>query len=382
VEKSNNSEEVTHHFTLSLTHNCQFRCNYCYTGRKIEKVMTTETINKSIEFLFKDETIKKLEYGFFGGEPLLEWEKIKYATEKIEKIAKEKNIKVNRTITTNGALLTEEKVKWLHDNLFYMVVSLDGNEAMHNTHRKFCDGTGTYKEVINGLKNLQKYYKNKEYSINIVITPQNVEYLSDSVKEIYLELGVEDIGLSSDLYSNWDDYALTWEREYKKLGDFFLEMYRSDRFIKMSFIDDKIATGIKGAYDPCKTCTFGENEVIVAPSGNLYPCERLIGDDNDENMIIGNVYTGYDFKKKFNLLNLRGNTNEECDTCELKPRCMNFCGCTNYTMTKSINKTNGTLCFHEKMSIKIADNISNQLFKEKNPLFMKEFYEDDSYYEE
>ena len=88
-----NNSEVTHHFTLSLTHDCQFRCNYCYAGKKVDKTMTDETIDKSIEFLFQHEGIKKLEYGFFGGEPLLEWEKLKYATQKIEKIAKEKGVK-------------------------------------------------------------------------------------------------------------------------------------------------------------------------------------------------------------------------------------------------------------------------------------------------
>jgi uncharacterized protein len=367
-------------FTLSLTHDCQFRCTYCYAGDKIKKIMPKETIDKSIEFLFTHE-FEKLEFGFFGGEPLLEWEKIIYATKKIEEIASQKNIKTNRTITTNGTLLTEENVKWLKENLFYMVISLDGNELMHNTHRKYANGAGTFKDVINGLKNLQKYYKNKEYSINLVVTPQNVKYLSDSVKYLYLEHNIEDIAIADDLYSDWDDYAQIWENEYKKIGDFYIEMFRKDKFIKISFIEDKIATGIKGGYDACKTCSFGENEVIVAPSGNLYPCERLIGNDNDQEMIIGNVFNGYDIKKKFNLLKLRGNTNEECKTCELKPRCMNFCGCTNYTVTKSINTAFGTLCFNQKLSIEVADYVSETLYNEKNPLFMKEFYEDSSYYD-
>jgi len=366
-------------FTLSLTHDCSFRCNYCYAGKKKDKVMTIDTIDKSIEFLFENK-FKKLEYGFFGGEPLLEWEKIKYATEKIENLVKEKNIKANKTITTNGVLLTEEKVIWLKENLFYMVISLDGNELMHNTHRLYANKNRTFKDVIKGLKNLQKHYDNDEYSINMVVTPQNVKYLSESVKYLYNELGIKDISIADNLYADWDDYAQIWKSEYKKIGKFFIKMFREDKFIKISFIEDKIKTAIKGGYNACETCSFGENEIIVAPSGNLYPCERLIGDDNDLNMIIGNVYSGYDIKKKLNLLNLRGNTNEECKNCELKPRCMNFCGCTNYTVTKSINTTFGTLCFNQKMSIEIADDVSNILFKERNPLFMKEFYNDDSYY--
>ena len=366
-------------FTLSLTHDCQFRCSYCYAGEKIKKVMSETTIDKAINFLFTHK-FSKLEFGFFGGEPLLEWENIQYATKKIEKIASERNIKTNRTITTNGALLTEEKVKWLREHAFYMVISLDGNESMHNTHRKYANGEGTFNDVIKGLKNLQKYYGSKEYSVNLVVTPQNVKYLSDSIRYLYTKLGITDIALADDLYSDWDDYAEIWEKEYKKIADFYIEMFRKDNFIKISFIDDKIATGIKGGYDACKTCSFGENDVIVAPSGNLYPCERLIANDDNDEMIIGNIFTGYDIKKKFNLLKLRGNTNEECKTCEYKPRCMNFCGCTNYTVTKSINTAFGTLCFNQKMSIETADYVSETLYAEKNPLFMKIFYDDDSYY--
>ncbi len=360
-------------FTLSLTHDCPLSCSYCYAGEKKNVSISKKTVDKAVEFLFKQE-FDKLEFGFFGGEPLLEWDLLKYSTEKIKEMAKERKIATKQTITTNGVLLTPEKINWLKKERFYMVISIDGNQKMHNQHRVFKGGMGSFDSVIFGLKLLQKEYKIGEYAINIVITPLNIKYFSESIIELYHNYSIEDFIIAIDFTSNWDDYSNIWKEEFEKVGDFYLKIYQKGENITISFLDDKIKTGINGGYDRCKTCSFGVNEIVVAPSGNLYPCERLISNDLDENMIIGNVFNGFDLEKKRFLLKNRGNRNQECKSCKLQPRCINFCGCTNYMMTKSINLTSGTLCFNEKLSIKVADRVASILYKERNPLFLKNFY--------
>jgi uncharacterized protein len=36
--------------TLSLTHNCNLACRYCYAGKKFYRDMTTETAFKILDF--------------------------------------------------------------------------------------------------------------------------------------------------------------------------------------------------------------------------------------------------------------------------------------------------------------------------------------------
>jgi len=354
---------------FSLTHNCQLRCNYCYAGEKVSKSMSKETMLKAIDFAFK-EPMQKFEFGFFGGEPLLEWELLQFATLKIENIAKEKNIELVKTVTTNGILLNDAKTKWLREHGFYVVISIDGNEAMHNTHRLHANGSGTFEDVKNSILTLQKEYSKGEYCTNSVVTPQNIEHLNDSVVYLFEELKVDKINLAMDYFGNWEDNSEAYIKIFNALGDYIIKQYQNSRDITVNILDDKIRSAIESG---CSACGFAEQKIGVAPSGTLYPCERLIGDDTGA-LAIGDVFSGFDASKRANLIAQRGNTNLECQTCPVKSRCVNNCGCTNYTLTGSINTTNGVVCFFQKLFIEVADRIASTLYREKNRLFMEKFY--------
>ena len=360
------------HLTISLTHNCQLRCDYCYAGDKHQKVISKETISKAIAFTFSM-PMQRLEFGLFGGEPLMEWELFMLATTQVEEEAEKRDIKLVKTVTTNGVLLTKDKVLWLREHGFYVVVSLDGNEMMHNKHRLYANGEGTFKEVIKGIQTLQTSYRDREYTIISVATPQNIYYLYDSIHYFYEDLGIKDIHLALNYYAEWGEESRELEAYtniYYKIGDYVIEQYRQNREIKIDIIHEKIEAQIAQG---CSVCSFGERKIAVAPSGNIYPCERLIGDDNGE-MSIGDVYHGFNESRRAELIGQRGNSNEECRSCPVRDRCTNSCGCTNYTLTSRIDTTNGVVCFFQKLFIEVADRVATTLYQEKNELFLKHFY--------
>jgi len=354
---------------LSLTHNCQLRCNYCYAGEKFHKPMSRETILTSIEFMLKL-PMKKLEFGFFGGEPLMEWDLFLFATYEIERQTKAKEIELVKTFTTNGVLLTEDKVLWLKQHGFYIVVSIDGNEAMHNTHRHYANGEGTFQAVKYGILELQKVYNDGEYAVISVVTSDNIKYLPDSVRYLHQELGINDIHLALNYFDLWGEETQTYRQLYHQVGHYAIEQYRRNKKLNIDIIDDKIKTEIENS---CSSCSFGELKMAVAPSGNIYPCERLIGNDTGE-LSMGNVHKGFDKNRRAKLIAQRGNSNEECQTCPVKERCSNSCGCTNYTLTGDISRTNGTICFFQKLFIEVADKVASTLYAEKNRMFMEKFY--------
>jgi len=358
--------------TISLTHNCQLRCDYCYAGEKYHKAISKETILKAIAFTFAL-PIQKLEFGLFGGEPLMEWELFKFATMQVKEEAQKRELTLVKTVTTNGVLLTDEKVQWLRAHGFYVVVSLDGNEKMHNTHRQYANQQGTFLDVVKGIKTLQKCYKDGEYTVISVTTPQNINHLFDSVKYLYEELGVKEIHLALNYYGVWEEDEKSinnYSAIYHKIGDYVIEQYRQGLEITVDIIDGKIKAQLA---EGCAVCSFGEQKIAVAPSGNIYPCERLIGDDKGD-LSIGNVHRGFDYQKRNELIAQRGNSNEECKTCPVQDRCTNSCGCTNYTLTSRIDTTNGVVCFFQKLFIEVADRVASTLYEEKNELFLKKFY--------
>jgi len=315
--------------------------------------------------------MQKLEFGLFGGEPLLEWELFQYATEVVEQRAQETGTKLVKTVTTNGVLLDREKVDWLREHAYYVVVSIDGNVQMHDTHRVYADGSSSFKEVTQAISMLKKVYKETEYCVITVVTPENIIYLPNSVKYLYEELHIQNIHLSVDYFGAWHEETEAYTQIYHEIGAYVLEQYRAGREIRIDFIDEKIRAQIS---EGCAACSFGEFKLGIAPSGNIYPCERLIGED-DGTLCIGNVYEGFDVEARNQVIQSRGNTDEECQTCPVQSRCVNHCGCTNHYLTGSINTTGGTLCFFQKLMIAVADEVGNRLYTEKNRLFLERFYQ-------
>src|SRR5690242_3737254 len=63
---------------LVLTHDCNLGCTYCYAGEKFRKRMSREVMLGALELAFAGEA--RPQVAFFGGEPLMEWERLVEAT--------------------------------------------------------------------------------------------------------------------------------------------------------------------------------------------------------------------------------------------------------------------------------------------------------------
>lgn len=367
-------------FTLCLTHDCNLRCTYCYAGRKFAKAMSWQVAKQSVDFcLFHTLKTSSLsvhepntQIGYFGGEPLLEWELLRRSAEYAFSEAEKMGIKLRRTVTTNMVLLDEYKCNWLRDNKFYIGLSLDGNESMHNSLRRFPDCKGSHAESAAALRFFRGADVNGE--VIVVVDPRNVIHLADSL-EWLVSQEIRNISLNPNFHIRWSKESLEiWEEAYEQAGNLFISCYRKNSPLRLNFIDSKIQTHLKGGYSPCDKCGFGENEIAIAPSGNIYPCERVVSDDKDDKLRIGDVFRGFDLERRSKIISSCGNTNPECTTCAVKGRCMNWCSCINYATTGALNQVSGILCFHERMAINVADRVGATLFAESNSVFLSKYY--------
>ncbi len=358
--------------SLSLTHDCNLACTYCYAGCKRRRAMTPSVARQALDFAFAFHSPKR-QLGFFGGEPLLEWELLKESTVLAEKLAAQTGTRLQKTVTTNGTLLTEQRVDWLREHGFHIALSLDGNRDMHDATRPFADGRSSFAAARRGLRLLLARFPESE--VVVVPDPVNVRHLAAGVRFLAEEEKVRRIAINPNFYARWDEAAMArWRRAFEEIGDFYLAWHRKGEPVAINFIDGKVITRLKDGFEPCDRCNFGEREIAVAPSGRLYPCERLIGEDTDATMAIGTVDGGFDEAKRERVLARRGNVDRDCLGCAFRNRCMNWCCCINYTLTGAIDRTDGIVCFHERTAIAVADRVAGELFRERNPAFMQRFY--------
>lgn len=322
---------------LQVVQRCNLFCEYCsYSGQynqrtHANKDMSLETAYKSIDFLMKHSTdLEAVNISFYGGEPLLALDTIKSCVEYVKSEYSDRKVMYNTT--TNGTLFTEESVSFLQAENFSVMISLDGPAFVHDKHRKFIDGRGSFDTVMKGAEYIKEYFPKLYRSItfNAVISPES-DY--KCVKDFFdAETVLQDATLRSapvnDVGSKvrveYDDaYFITGRRETLKVLLCALG-FISPKSVSKLFIPDfsNIETFRKGidAYMPLPEtdhhggpCLPGVARLFVDVNGYFYPCERV--SETSEAMRIGHIDTGFDIEKAIKILNIGELTEEECLNC-------------------------------------------------------------------
>ena len=148
----------------------------------------------------------------------------------------------------------------------------------------------------------------------------------------------------------------------------------TDQILQYQYIQkltDKITVMLRGGYQPLERCRMGKGELAFAPSGNIYPCERLIGNDDGSTHCIGHVDTGIDPGRMVCNRMAGGRVNDECLACGIRDYCMNWCGCSNYFATGYYNRVSAFLCASEQAAVRVAFRVFQDLETQEGGAFME-----------
>jgi len=357
--------------SLVLTHDCNLGCTYCFAGEKFRKRMSDEVMRRALDLAFSDDA-DKIQLSFFGGEPTLEWEMMVRATDEATARARSCGKKLVLTVTTNGTLLDDERARFLVERDFFVGLSIDGIRHAHDATRPTRGNKSSFVDTERGLDLLLAHDAWLE-TISVV-DPANVRFLGDSVRWL-VEKGVPRIALNPNFSAEWsDDDLRVWERGYREAGDLYVARARAGRPVYINVIEDKLITHVKGGYAAEDRCAMGHGAVAVAPSGNLYPCERMVEEDRDHELVIGDVFRGVDHGRLMCQTAQQGPVNDECGGCGVKERCMSFCACANRAETGSIGIAGGVQCWHEQMVLRVADEAGTKLWRAKDRYFLARVY--------
>lgn len=327
-----------HNLTLQVTQQCNFRCRYChYTyGDDIQyhshksNSMSWETAKAAIDF-FAKRTRDSLyvSIGFYGGEPLLEYELIKKCINYCNTVFEGKLF--GFTITTNAYLLTPEKAKFLIDNNTDILVSLDGPKEIHNKNRKYAgDGSGTFDTVYRNLETIKQQLPQYigKISYHSVIDPANDcskvnnFFKCDMFENQEIRTSTLQPTIGKGAYTS-NDYLKSMKKNrllalLAKAGVFdkskiptIAKSYFEylNQFEKQMTIYNELSS-VMGHSGPCKPGIF---KLFVTTNGDLYPCERL--KDSSDVMKIGSVFSSIDVEKVNFIYNVGYVCSTRCAQC-------------------------------------------------------------------
>ncbi len=329
---------------LMVNHACNLRCTYCYTGLKFSRPMPELLGRKAIDrALASQGSGGTLELGFFGGEPLLEPGLIHALLQYARERAARSSVPLSVSITTNGTVTIPTSWALMTDPNIDLAVSHDGLPEVHDRYRRFPDGRGSSDVVLNTIGRLLDV--GKDFSVVMVVRPDTAEFLPDGL--LFLrEIGVRHVEPSLDLWARWaDDDVARLETAMAQSARIWSEGLPH---FAVSWFDEKAGLIAGIPVSVTARCSFGAGEVAVAPSGYLYPCERLIGEDTSANLtrLPGHVLDGDDF---LSLEPAPCRSHPACSRCSIAAFCNTTCRCSNYVRTGDVTKPDGLLCTLNKV---------------------------------
>ncbi len=354
--------------TLLVTQSCNLACRYCYIGQRKAR-MTRSVAKDVVEFMYRHTPLsQKLEVGFFGGEPLLEFDLVKEITKLIESHPRFDETRVQLTIVTNGTIFSPEIADFVTRHDMGFGISCDGPPDVQNMFRRFHSGRGTADRVERTIREALEAFS--AVMVNAVYGPKNLAQLPRTV-EYFSSLGVRQIYLNPDFSARWTPAEVaSLPQVFGAIGKLYVDYYLRQDPHFISPIDSKISVILRKGYDPLERCRMGRGEFAFTPNGDIYPCERLVGDGANGHCI-GNVHEGIKPRKMLCHTAAGESVNSECSSCGLRDYCMNWCGCSNYFSTGYYNRVGPFLCASEKAAIGAAFDAFQILEKKVGATFFE-----------
>ncbi len=345
---------------LNVAHDCNLRCEYCFAAKGDfgcgRKLMPLEVGKKAIDFLIERSAGRRnLEMDFFGGEPLMNWDVVKelvlYAREQ-EKIHN-KNFRF--TITTNGLLLTDDKIDFINQEMSNCVLSLDGRKEINDRLRVRVDGTGCYDQIVPKYQKLVAQRGDKDYYARGTFTRYNLDFTEDVLH--MADLGFDQVSVEPVVSDEKLDYSIKEEdlprvfEEYERLANALLKRRKEGKGCNFFHFMIDLNQG------PCaikrlRGCGCGNEYVAVTPEGDIYPCHQFVG---DEQWKMGSVLDGtfnMPMKERFAKANVYSKS--DCKNCWAKFYCSGGCNANNWQYERDILKSHNISCELEKKRLECA----------------------------
>lgn len=249
--------------TINPTLDCNLHCWYCYESLQKGSSMSSSVIEGIVKFIenkAQSETLQTIQLSFFGGEPLLNFNKVaKAIIDEANIICKENNKLLSIHFTTNGVCLTKKVVDTL---LTYKCpvgfqITFDGNKALHNKVKSLANGKGVYAIVLQNV--IYTLSKGCTVTIRCNYTAENILSFYDLIKDLK----------PYHLYPNLRfSFHKVWQENEGN------DLHEKERSLKTAIKDLRIQTNLRSSFDKSINFCYADylHNYVVNYNGDIYKC--------------------------------------------------------------------------------------------------------------
>ena len=255
------SRKQVYTLQIILTNDCNLNCKYCYVKRDTIRTIDIETPKKAICDMIMDYPPESWSYNlcFMGGEPLLEFEKIRNICEWIWTTYPDIDIQISSP--TNGTVLNENMRGWLRENRmrFSLSLSYDGDSLQNNNRSNSASAID--------ISFFRELWPNQPFKMTI--SEQDVSTLADNI------IALQERG--HKVASNVACGEALWQEEsVQEFGKqmLLLAQYSADH--PQTELFDLINIDLRQIFcyqdQMLRRCGIGCNYDTVDLDGKKYPC--------------------------------------------------------------------------------------------------------------
>lgn len=365
---------------LLLTDSCNCACPYCFEARSPEH-MSEETAAAALDFVQRNAGDRS-GLTFFGGEPMLEFDRLIVPT--IAR-AEASGTHTRFAMTTNGTLLTPERVDYLAEHGVRYMLSFDGDRPTQERSRPMRDGGSSFDRLMAVLPHILD--RAPDVSVRATLIAENVPRFFDDI--LFFETqGVRDFSVLPNFFETWDDSTrAAFLRELSKYNRYIVDKYRAGerplliRAYRAAFYEIPLAlrTEVRRTSANCLTqnqCGFGQRGGASCDvRGNLYGCHH-VPMTPESSWCIGNIFDGVDPARVAALV--EGYTpervgNDGCASCPIDKICNGGCVSNNYVMRGDVHRVPEGWCFWRQSIASAAHEVMQTLGREGSALFLQDF---------
>lgn len=291
-----------HIFVVSLR--CEHSCPYCQVSRQSEDRqkydMSEEIADKSLDMVFKSPS-PAIKIEFQGGEPLLNFEIIKYIVSKSKILNQEHQKHLDFVIATNLAVVNQEILEFCREMKIHISTSLDGPSDLHNKNRPR-KGHDSYERAINGIHLARDILGKDQVSALMTTTESSLnrvkeiidEYIKNEFDGIFLRhLSPYGFAIKTKSYASYSTEK--WLEFYKKGLEYIIDLNRNgiefQEFYASTVLKKILTSEETGFVDLMSPAGIGIAAIVYNYDGTVHPSDesRMLAEMGDEKFKLGNV---------------------------------------------------------------------------------------------
>ena len=374
---------------LNITDACNLRCRYCFVNWQ-NNYMSYRTAKDAVDMLLDnaEESNTKANITFFGGEPLLMWNKLIKPV--VDYIRIEKQNDCTLSVTTNGTLLTDEILQYMKQNKVGILFSIDGCKKTQDYNRPTVNGDGSFDLLANNIDKIVSYFPNTIFRSTTI--PDTCEYTWENI-EFAIEHRYKSFFTVPNVFEFWsEEKKAILAEQIRKYSEYYVNCFRRGvtpiKFITMEATMKKVRdinTSVKynkyrimNYCATCGKCGLGTNSSCsISPNGDIYACQEMPSNCGKDSIFhIGSIYEGVDDTKRIALaesydpFKARGG---DCKKCKLNRICDGGCVANNYMINGDIHISAEIYCWWQQLILSEIEWIIKILGEERNEPF-KEYW--------